>query len=394
MKIIRILFLLILLPVIISAKGNDNSANPDFENLKINIENLKKSNTALANQNKILMNENHSFIDKLTAIEKDTAELTERNKYLLEENEKITTENKALAEEIFKLKTDLAKNEEILKNYEKNIVQISLNAKQAIQELEKLKKENKDLRNKLSNYENENKNRKIDLDYSKEENKFDSLDNTDVDNWKIILSKQQEITKLIEIEQSTHEATEKERKHYNLMNKIYNEAVKKVDIYNSIDKKYNYISNVKDILLKSPYPHIRNKIIGLIQPLYDELLKMKNKQDSEIDVLENEFSKEIELIEKIKKSDLPDTDKEKYFLSFQDKWKENVVNFKKKELKDKYFYSDTSVKKYKKIDPPPINSEGRTNVSVNLVYNQYELNPEYVNIRKKKSEEIIKYRFN
>ncbi len=48
----------------------------------------------------------------------------------------------------------------------------------------------------------------------------------------------------------------------------------------------------------------------------------------------------------------------------------------------------------KKIDTSQSNSEGRTNVSVNLAYNQYEMNPEYINIRKKKSEDVIKYRFN
>ncbi|HPN32806.1 MAG TPA: SUMF1/EgtB/PvdO family nonheme iron enzyme [bacterium] len=161
------------------------------------------------------------------------------------------------------------------------------------------------------------------------ENKI-NIDETDLSSWEIASAQQEEINQKKVTEE--HKAAESiaKKKEFESMQSEYNAAIAKLDRTKDLQEKYTILENLRQAVNNARYSESRQKILPLLEPVYQQIKTAKEKQDEEIAEFEDKFVKDLNSMKKMQQSNLPDDVKQKYLSSFKEKWKDIIKNFDKR----------------------------------------------------------------
>jgi len=137
------------------------------------------------------------------------------------------------------------------------------------------------------------------------------VDNTDLSSWELALANEKEMEK----------AKEKEKLFNDLKNK-YNEAISQLDKTEDIFVKHEKLEKLRNEINNVEYTDIKQKILPLLEPVYQRISEEKGKKQTEVDKLRPQFEKDICDMEKMVGSSLSSETKQKYLDEFRKKWQD------------------------------------------------------------------------
>jgi len=152
------------------------------------------------------------------------------------------------------------------------------------------------------------------------ENKKIEVNNTDLSSWELALAQELEIKKAKDEEdRKVAESKEKEQIYNNLKNK-YNTAISDLDKTEDIFIKHAKLENLRNEINTAKYPEIKQKLLPLLEPIYQKIKETKMDTELGLENLKPQFVKDISDMEKMVESDLSEDLKAKYLLEFKKKW--------------------------------------------------------------------------
>ncbi len=156
-------------------------------------------------------------------------------------------------------------------------------------------------------------------------------------SWEDALQGQKDIeTKLQEEEKRIN--FEKDKKQYFAKVKaLYAQLVQGIESSKSIDEKYNKLMAFNSALnSEKRFPEINQKILSLIQPVYNEVKNVKNRKDTMYSEFRNKLSTDLDEIEGMINTNLQRDVKLNFVNAFKDKWNDYKVYIDKTDLISRY----------------------------------------------------------
>ncbi|MBU4485713.1 MAG: SUMF1/EgtB/PvdO family nonheme iron enzyme [Candidatus Delongbacteria bacterium] len=146
------------------------------------------------------------------------------------------------------------------------------------------------------------------------------VDDTDLSSWKLAMAQEDEINKAkAEEQRKATEAKDKE-KIFNELKSKYNTVIADLDKTEDIFAKHEKLENLRDEVNASKYPEVKQKILPLLEPVYQKIKESKGQKQAELETLKPQFEKDIKDMEEMQTSSLSDELKEKYLDGFKKKW--------------------------------------------------------------------------
>ncbi|HPN32646.1 MAG TPA: SUMF1/EgtB/PvdO family nonheme iron enzyme, partial [bacterium] len=157
-------------------------------------------------------------------------------------------------------------------------------------------------------------------DLEKDKIKIDELDQTDLTSWKQAKAQHEELKKKQAEEERKQRIAEEKRIEFERLQKEYNETIGRIDKINDLNEKYFALERLRASINSAKYSEAKQRILPLLEPVYQRIKTAKEKQDAEIQSLQAKFEKDLSEMEEMKNTDLPDNVKQKYLSSFKSKW--------------------------------------------------------------------------
>jgi formylglycine-generating enzyme required for sulfatase activity len=172
--------------------------------------------------------------------------------------------------------------------------------------------------------------------FSKDEINIDELETSNLESWQLALVTQEKIESKKSEEIRKKRLAEAKQKEFEKLKKIYNQTIQKVERIDDLFEKYRLLEKIRYKINNSIYPSIKQKILVLLEPVYQKIKKAKENKEVEIDKLENKFEKDLVSMEKMKVSKLKLEIKKKYLESFKTKWQDYVKLIQNQSLKERW----------------------------------------------------------
>ena len=162
------------------------------------------------------------------------------------------------------------------------------------------------------------------------------VDDTDLSSWKLAKAQEDEIIKAkAEEERKAAEAKDKEN-IFNELKTKYNTVIAELDKTEDIFVKHAKLENLRDEVNASKYPEVKQKILPLLEPVYQKIKESKGEKQAELESLKPQFEKDIKDMEEMQSSSLSDEIKAKYLGGFKKKWADYAKIQKEQLLKNRY----------------------------------------------------------
>ncbi len=146
------------------------------------------------------------------------------------------------------------------------------------------------------------------------------VDDTDLSSWKIAMAQEEEIKRAkAEEERKAAEARDKERV-YNELKSKYNSVIADLDKTEDIFVKHEKLEKLRNEVNAVKYPEVKQKILPLLEPIYQKIKETKGQKQAELESLKPQFEKDIKDMEEMQESSLSDELKAKYLEGFKKKW--------------------------------------------------------------------------
>lgn len=155
-----------------------------------------------------------------------------------------------------------------------------------------------------------------------EQNKTIIVDNTDLSSWKAAAVQEEQVRKT-KAEEAKKEAEAKDKEQiYNELKAKYNKAIAELDKTEDIFIKHEKLESLRNDVNSVKYPEIKQKILVLLEPVYQKIKEAKDQKQNDLDNLKNQFEKDIKDMAEMMSSTLSDEFKAKYLEGFKNKWDE------------------------------------------------------------------------
>jgi formylglycine-generating enzyme len=146
------------------------------------------------------------------------------------------------------------------------------------------------------------------------------VDDTDLSSWKLAMAQEEEIKKAkAEEERKAAEARDKEIV-YNELKSKYNTVIAEMDKTEDIFVKHEKLEKLRNEVNAVRYPEVKQKILPLLEPVYQKIKESKGQKQAELESLKPQFEKDIKDMEEMQESSLSDELKAKYLEGFKKKW--------------------------------------------------------------------------
>ncbi len=166
---------------------------------------------------------------------------------------------------------------------------------------------------------------------------IEELDQTDLKSWKIAQAQHEEIKKRQADEERKQAESAAKKDEFEKLQNHYNTAISALEKTADLNEKYNMLESLRSSINSAKYPESRQRILPLLEPVYQKIKTAKENQDAEMSALEAKFSADLTEMEEMNKTDLPQDVKQKYLTAFKDKWEPNTNKIKDLIMLIKYY---------------------------------------------------------
>ncbi|MCG2760865.1 MAG: SUMF1/EgtB/PvdO family nonheme iron enzyme [Candidatus Delongbacteria bacterium] len=162
------------------------------------------------------------------------------------------------------------------------------------------------------------------------------VDNTDLSSWKLAAAQEDDTKRAkADEERKAREAKEKEQ-IFNDLKAKYNTALAELDRTDDIFVKHEKLEKLRNEVNAVKYPEVKQKILPLLEPVYQKIKESKGQKQAELESLKPQFEKDIKDMEEMQESTLSDELKAKYLDGFKSKWRDYAKVQKDQTLGKRY----------------------------------------------------------
>lgn len=148
------------------------------------------------------------------------------------------------------------------------------------------------------------------------------IDDTDLSSWKIAMVQEEEVKKAKAEEDRKARVAKEKEDIYNDLKAKYNKALDELDKTEDIFIKHDKLENLRNEINAVKYSEVKQKLLPLLEPVYQKINEAKGQKQSALDDLKPQFEKDIKDMEEMIESELSEDLKNKYLQEFKKKWSE------------------------------------------------------------------------